>query len=165
MPPKLPPTPADAYAAVRSEVIPQYARSLAALWGPPPNSRKLTDAEKVRLWQLRWPREPLSPEVVQAHQALDPKDRMRHPSVERVAELLQMGFAAEAQTVWNWPFREDAYRSGNPDPEEFTKEAVRIARLVMKADQERNESAVAGPEMPLPSEMGPSAGVGPEGSA
>jgi len=124
---------------VAREVIQEYARSYAALWGPPPRSSKMSDAEKVRLWQLRWPREPLSPDAVQQHIALDPKDRARHPSAERAAELLQMGFMAEAETCWIWPYREDTYRSGNPDPEDFCAEAVRIARLVMQADKGTDE--------------------------
>ena len=143
--PNRPTTPADAYAAFKQREIPSMARALAALWGPPPNSEKLTDAEKVRLWRLQWPGEPLGPEAIERHMQMDPKDRRRHPSVERAAELLQLGFMAEAGTIWQHPYREETYRAGNPDPEDATKEAERIARLVAKGE-ESNEARTAARE-------------------
>lgn len=132
--PKRPTVTADVYAELRHSMLRDYGKALAALMGPPPQAAALSDADKVRLWQVAWPREPFGPEAVQQHLQMDPKDRLRHPSVERAAELAQLGFLEEAEHVWNWPFREDTYRAGNPDPEAFVREAKRVAKLV--AEQE-----------------------------
>lgn len=148
---KRPTTPADAYAAYKQRVLPEMGKALASLWGPPPTSERISDAEKVRLWNLVWPREPFSPDALAAHLQRDPEDPQRHPSADRAAELLQLGFPNEAAVVWQYPYREDTYRAGNPDPEEFTREAERISRLAAKSAGFGQDS----PAVPFDDEMEP----------